>query len=126
VAASLCIVDAVLSLAVGGAAIQRSRRVARSRVSACGRTVGLWTTIRLAAPHGTLNAWGGALAGIAHNEIHTHLFGFDPEPNGEVRERERKVHTELPLDARSAAYVINSAWPMCYQVMIGVAEGRRP
>lgn len=74
----------------------------------------------------TLGSWEIARLDCAHNEIHTHFFGFEPEPTGKVRERERKVHTELPLDARSAAYVINSAWPMCYQVMIGVAEGRRP
>lgn len=74
----------------------------------------------------TEGAWEIARLDCAHHEIHTHFFGFEPQPGNQHRELERKVHTELPIDTTTAAYTVNSAWPECFGMMIGVAEGKRP
>lgn len=70
--------------------------------------------------------WTIARLDFAHDEIHTHYYGFEANDDPAERERARKVLAVLPSDPETAAYVINSQWSTCYDIMLQVAEGRRP
>ena len=84
---------------------------------------GLFVDLFITVHHGD---WLVAQLDCAHSEIHTHFYGFRPSGSHPAREIERKVHTELPRDSKTAAYAINSQVESCYNTMVGVAEGRRP
>jgi hypothetical protein len=70
--------------------------------------------------------WTVARLDCAHDEIHTHFYGFSPNVSASETELQRKVHTTLPEDPITAAYAINSHWSSCYDLMMDVTEGRRP
>ena len=74
------------------------------------------------------NPAGGKVASLdcAHDEIHTHFYGFDAYPHAEPSDIQRRVVLSLPSDPKAAAYAINSQVEQCMYLMISVAEGRRP